>query len=82
MAPDHIDEIVNLELSRIERLADAWRGCLAEVEECIFWISDAVKRGKVPSAFRVKRYLEYVRMVSGYEAQMTAAGVVFHRRAS
>lgn len=82
MNPDIADETINLELSRIERLADAWRGCLREVDECLFYIGEAVKRGRAPAEFRVSRYLEYVRLVSGYEAQMSAAGVQFTRRAA
>lgn len=82
MTPDLADETINPELSRIERVCDAWRGCLREVDECLFYIGEAAKRGRAPAEFRVAKYLEHVRLVSGYEAQMSAAGVQFTRRAA
>ena len=81
MAPDEIAEVALIEISRVERLADAWRGCRREVDECIFWIGEALKRGKNPSAHRIVRYREYVRLVSGYEADMDYFGVKFERTA-
>lgn len=62
---------------RIARLADAWRGCLVEVDDCVFWIKVAGARGLPMPAKRVKRYLEYVRHVSEYQEQMDALGVEY-----
>jgi hypothetical protein len=58
-------------------LSDAWRGSRRELADHIDWIRIYLKSGRVPDPWRVRRYLEYVRMVSGYEERMTAAGIEF-----
>lgn len=54
---------------RRQRLVDARRGCLAVIDECIFWIVTGIRNGRDVSA-RAEKYREYVRMVSEYDVEL------------
>lgn len=73
-------------------LADAWRGSLRNVDECLFYIDQHARtlarpdasnrdrsRASVCLALRLPIYLENVKAVSIYEDQMNKTGMLFAR---
>lgn len=59
------------------RLADAWAGCLVEVDNAIFWIIIAQRHGEQPAAHYLRSYREHVRAVSEYQQQMDAQRIPY-----
>lgn len=75
-----------------QSIADAWRGSLAEVDECIYWIKDhleSVQRHPASSDWgayvrkrlqeRLRMYLNTIKRVSDYEEWMVEHRVIFNR---
>lgn len=73
------------------RLADAWRGSLRELDTSIFWIKkhrDTIENSRYPRdvinskallPYRLEKYLDDIRRVSEFEERMVEAGMVFSR---
>ena len=68
-------------------MIDAARICLAEVEECLFWIGEhkrTLKSDERPEFlhkverqmdYRYRRYLDYLRRYSEYRAELETRGI-------
>lgn len=81
MTPDAIAEMALIEVSRIQRetLGDAWRGCLREVDDRIFYIQQDARSGKPSPSWSTRHYLDHVRRVSQYEERMVEAKMGFEK---
>lgn len=75
-----------------QSIADAWRGSLAEVDECLYWIKEHLQSIEKHSASsdlgayvrkrlkaRLCTYLRAIKRVSEYEEWMTRHHVMFNR---
>lgn len=52
------------------KLADQWRYSLATVEECEFFIKQAIRLGRDPTPYRVTKWREAIRTVSEAQEEM------------
>ena len=62
------------------RLADAWRGSMSTVEECLYWLRLA-RQGlaRTDVAYRTREYLSALKRVSLYQEEMSAQGIQFEK---